>query len=639
MDQPARTTAPLHAIGWPAVRVRVKRLVLIAIAGVLTAGCGGADAPVTRGAPAGVATEAAAEEKASGTTADVYRFAKISNGAYFYTGSAWERDQILASYPDFRYEGVAFQQLSNTPGAPVFRFANLANGGYFYTASVEERDFVRGTRPDMRFEGTSFSVVTPASPGGIAVYRLANLSNGAYLYTAIAVERDFAIGLGTWRPEGIAFYVPASNGVLNCPNDSLFSQGSCICNVRGYLYDPANNTCALPSLPDFPIQLTSGWAGEFVDGGGSGGDGSSGGDGGAGAGGGSSLGILKKAKVEVYYPKDGALFLAASGETDSVKGMITIKRGSYTGPALVVFKGQAGASYFDEAVGPEVPFPAGREMNVMLPSLNLNFGASPLTEAAFQYALQIYGDPRLSRGQNLVRILTPQRIQVSHDLVRTQINAMLPPNIQVTDIARLPYMIGPTTRAGEVPNTPNGLYAMVLSSFAFAAKNYNSALVGAAIPGAARTPAPASLFMQQLALDLIDGRLDTFSGNLPVAETAQRMYTLSVTELIALKLPTSLTLPATLAVGLQTSLSAYGSSALTQSIGTIIVPPPPVAPTPPSTSPSCTGTLYPLAQGGQGCCAPGFSVVSSGSYFYCTSTFYYLSFGSTGSLPTQPSLR
>ena len=60
----------------------------------------------------------------------------------------------------------------------------------------------------------------------------------------------------------------------------------------------------------------------------------------------------------------------------------------------------------------------------------------------------------------------PHRIQVAHDLVRSQINAMLPPNVQITDIARLPYLIGPTTRAGDVPNTPNGLYAMVLASFA-----------------------------------------------------------------------------------------------------------------------------------------------------------------------------
>ena len=86
----------------------------------------------------------------------VYRFAKISNGAYFYTGNQGERDLVLANYPDFRYEGIAFQQNLQGAAAPVYRFANLGNGGYFYTSSIEEKDLVIRTRKDLRFEGTTF---------------------------------------------------------------------------------------------------------------------------------------------------------------------------------------------------------------------------------------------------------------------------------------------------------------------------------------------------------------------------------------------------------------------------------------------------------------------------------------------------
>jgi Uri superfamily endonuclease len=70
----------------------------------------------------------------------VYRFAKISTGAYFYTGSEVEVQTILNNYPDFRYEGPALERDTSGAGQEVFRFANIANGGYFYTGSAIEKD-------------------------------------------------------------------------------------------------------------------------------------------------------------------------------------------------------------------------------------------------------------------------------------------------------------------------------------------------------------------------------------------------------------------------------------------------------------------------------------------------------------------
>ena len=136
----------------------------------------------------------------------VYRFAKLSNGAYFFTGDENEKNIILQSYPDFRYEGVGFYQSDPVAGVPVYRFANLGNGGYFYTANAAERDEVIRSRPDMRFEGSSYSVAVPSGAGVTPVYRLANLRNGAYLFTTFAGERDAAVALGYWRYEGVAFY-------------------------------------------------------------------------------------------------------------------------------------------------------------------------------------------------------------------------------------------------------------------------------------------------------------------------------------------------------------------------------------------------------------------------------------------------
>jgi hypothetical protein len=143
--------------------------------------------------------------------APVYRFAKVSNGAYFFTGNAAERAQILAGYPDFRAEGIAFQRYADpTAGSPVYRFANLSNGGYFYTGSAAERDATIANYPNMRFEGSTFSVAEPGTGGALPVYRLANLNNGAYLYTTSPQERAAAVGLGFWRDEGISFHAPGT---------------------------------------------------------------------------------------------------------------------------------------------------------------------------------------------------------------------------------------------------------------------------------------------------------------------------------------------------------------------------------------------------------------------------------------------
>ncbi len=160
----------------------------------------------------------------------VYRFAKVASGQYFYTGSAAERDGIIGSLPGFRYEGPVFNAQDNwvTGYSPVYRFANLSNGGYFYTASAGERDLVLSDYPQYRYEGASFYVPSAAGPDTVPVYRLANVQTGGYLFTTSTAERQFANTLGFFRDEGIAFHAPATialsaqdDGLAAMPADEL----------------------------------------------------------------------------------------------------------------------------------------------------------------------------------------------------------------------------------------------------------------------------------------------------------------------------------------------------------------------------------------------------------------------------------
>lgn len=182
---------------------------VIAIAALL-GGCGSEQTtPVA-------STETARETKNSSLLSPVFRFAKISNGAYFYTASVVEAETINVLYPDFRYEGVAFQQVTSG-GAPIYRFANLNNGGYIYVSDEAERAYIQAALPQWRFEGVSFNMPS----GGSAVYRLANANNGGYLYTTSAEEYAYAQTLPGWRGEGQKFFAPSALQISGTVSDGV----------------------------------------------------------------------------------------------------------------------------------------------------------------------------------------------------------------------------------------------------------------------------------------------------------------------------------------------------------------------------------------------------------------------------------
>ena len=147
---------------------------------------------------------------------DVFRFFDAAHGTQLLTQNAVERDAILSSRPDLRYEGVGMHALD--PAQPdanataIYRFFDVSNGTHFMTASATERDTLIGSHPDMVFEpgSTLFEYATPQA-GDAAVYRFFDNRSGAHFFTADAVERASVLST---RPdmiaEGIAFYAPTT---------------------------------------------------------------------------------------------------------------------------------------------------------------------------------------------------------------------------------------------------------------------------------------------------------------------------------------------------------------------------------------------------------------------------------------------
>lgn len=96
----------------------------------------------------------------SGTQA-VYRFYSSVFASHFYTQSAAERDQLVATDRNWTYEGLAYCAYSSATADSValYRFWSAVFGKHFYTASQAEADHLRAADPNWSYEGIAYYVL------------------------------------------------------------------------------------------------------------------------------------------------------------------------------------------------------------------------------------------------------------------------------------------------------------------------------------------------------------------------------------------------------------------------------------------------------------------------------------------------
>ncbi len=143
----------------------------------------------------------------------VYRFYNVQSGAHFYTNRETDRDKVLSSFPQYQYEGVAYQvfdqQISGVELTPVYQFYNPKTLAHFYTASMQQRNKVINNFPDFQYEGPRFFVYTENKVKSKPIYRFYNVETGAHFYTASEQQRQKVINTyPQFDYEGIAYYVP-----------------------------------------------------------------------------------------------------------------------------------------------------------------------------------------------------------------------------------------------------------------------------------------------------------------------------------------------------------------------------------------------------------------------------------------------
>ncbi|MCW5631776.1 MAG: hypothetical protein KIT17_00415 [Rubrivivax sp.] len=254
---------------------------------------------------------------------------------------------------------------------------------------------------------------------------------------------------------------------------------------------------------------------------GGGDDGSSpGGGDGAGVDGGGGLGKVLNARMTVTRVVDGALI--GNALTHPFTGLVKIKAGPGAAPLLLTLRGEPGATYYDEGKRALVPLPDLTEMRALVDRIDENLAVSPLTEAAYRYAINNFvADPaQIASGrQPLLRTagvasLSAEQIRQASERVRAEFNRLLPQLLKLPSIKALPTPLDDRSPADTLKQSRYGLAAIATGALVRKANDY--------LPSAT---APAVEMTEQFARDMTDGKLDGYAlDGTPAAQVGSSIY-------------------------------------------------------------------------------------------------------------------
>ena len=235
------------------------------------------------------------------------------------------------------------------------------------------------------------------------------------------------------------------------------------------------------STPDFSMVTGSAACG----GGGCGGDGTGGGvggDGGSGSGDGAGGGLGEMRNVRVTARKPDGTTLASAVLTNN---LVSIYDRNYKGAFILEFAddGSGSSAYYDEGSATWTPL-NGQALRILVPQLTHHVSANPLTEAAYQWALNKYGTESA---------LTAARMTEANEAVRAAFNLRVAQPYQIGDITNYAVAVSDTTVPHSLPNTNAGRYGTLLAAMPRAARLFLGTL-----------PSPALTFLRQLVKDIVD---------------------------------------------------------------------------------------------------------------------------------------
>lgn len=125
------------------------------------------------------------------TLSVVYRFYNVNTKAHFFTTSQADVDKVIATWPQFLYEGAKFR-VKNAPGTgltPVYRFYNVLTYSHFYTNIEAEKAQVLATWPQFKYEGIVWYARNTTGDNSIPMYRFFRWDNNTHFYTVSEADK------------------------------------------------------------------------------------------------------------------------------------------------------------------------------------------------------------------------------------------------------------------------------------------------------------------------------------------------------------------------------------------------------------------------------------------------------------------
>ncbi len=235
-------------------------------------------------------------------------------------------------------------------------------------------------------------------------------------------------------------------------------------------------------------------------------------------GGGVSEGKVLGGLMTVTRFADGQVL--GSAITDPVTGMVSIQSCASDMPLLLSVTGLTGARYYDEGTNTYASFGPGQILRALIDRLDENVGVSTLTEAAYQYAVNAFGQPALpgTTGPEQSKAignlnLTMSQVRAANQTVLSEMNRLLPLSSQLRSIKSLATPLDQSSADTVLPNNRYGIAAVVTGGIARNAANY--------LP---TSTTPALENARQMVRDLGDGKFNGFAADGTSAGTGSRLF-------------------------------------------------------------------------------------------------------------------
>ena len=138
----------------------------------------------------------------------VYRFYSKNYKGHFFTIDEGEKDTLIATNPNWRYEGEAYGAFTERAAGTtaLYRFYSKGYRGHFFTVDADEAETVKHN-PNWKYEGIAYYVYPDQAAGTVPVFRFWSKGYRHHFYTTDEAEKDSLIATNpNWKYEGVAFY-------------------------------------------------------------------------------------------------------------------------------------------------------------------------------------------------------------------------------------------------------------------------------------------------------------------------------------------------------------------------------------------------------------------------------------------------